>query len=77
MKLSDRGGRGIRLLVSNFSLAGEVGDGPEGSSIWLGALFFLVHGLCWTLVPVLVLAAGMLRFWEHRLSSVPPGESSP
>ena len=25
------------LLVSNFSLAGEVGDGPEGSSIWMVA----------------------------------------
>ncbi len=59
-------------------LSGTPADAEAGAArAWLGALFFLVHGLCWTLVPVLVLAAGILRAWEHRLSSVPPGESSP
>lgn len=59
-------------------LSGTPADAEAGAMrAWLGAVFFLVHGLCWGLVPVLVLAAGMLRFWERRLSSLSSGESPP
>ena len=56
-------------------LSGTPADAEAGAvRAWLGAVFFMVHALCWAVVPMLVIAAGILRLWERRVSpGVPEG----